>query len=463
MDTEGDNSETLNLPSIEINDQDKAAATLNHENFVGTLSSVVNQLTTASREESKIEEDPTHLPSLHTLDHVIVAEEPAAPPLGTQRENTRKADLKPELKDLKRKTQHSFQHLEAEMSNLETSLEIPLAEMDPEQRTKSAKTVDSADDTDFLQTDRKELNGLEVSQDDSLSSLRKRQKMILPEPRRTWQERAACVFCYLHPRIGHKDFHLTAEMASVSANTLRGWLTKPPLMQKWIPFVENMTAKEVGKTSCSGCSSLLTTLFVGLLLRLDLSHLGVGPEEKVDVKGYQGLISKKNLSLFLIGKGQKRVQNKPRCSKWHEQFLFIKDHIVNAWENGMPLLVRDLRDKLHEKYNHLLTNSTIDQSSEEMKTIRKFFQMYLKVGGKNYPTTVNTLVTRIISRAGYVIKDRVVYEKLPKQWRQKAGDFQQQFQDWFRSVKADCIVCSDETYMGGEEEIFKKRQRVRLL
>lgn len=287
--------------------------------------------------------------------------------------------------------------------------------------------------------------------------------------RKTWDERAACVFVYLHPKLGNKDYQLTGEICKVSSNTLRGWLSKVSLMVKWVCFLDTMTAEEAGK-----------------ILSLDMEKYKVGLSETVDSFCFHETLAKKNATPVRVQKGKKRIQKSPRVSKWHPQFLFVKNILDELWANGKPISLKSIRDAVvvefknpvlklidpvvefpampipkalktlaEEKAKPVIETADVQQRKAEL--MNQFAKKYLGTAGKNYPTLINTFVLRAISRAGYTLRDRCLKKTNSNDWKERFYSFSNDFLMWFKKNNFDSVVLLDSIFMivNQQDEFFR--------
>lgn len=260
-------------------------------------------------------------------------------------------------------------------------------------------------------------------------------------PRKRWEERAACVFAYLHPRIGHKNYHLTSELCRISANTLRGWMSKGFLMAKWVPIVESMTAKDVGK-----------------ILNLNLENMGVDANDMVETAEFRADLIQKNLTPVLIKQGKKRIQSRPRMSKWNQQFIFLQKLLDTAWENGKPITLKLLRELLFKEFQQpegevklpQITQSedvSDKKKDKQQSQLKMFSKRYLANDGKNFPTLINTFVQRGINRSGYTFQDSVLKKIQPLDWRSELDDFKKSFNSLCSSKSIDSVLVIDAMFL----------------
>ena len=95
--------------------------------------------------------------------------------------------------------------------------------------------------------------------------------------RLTWKQRASIVYLYLHKQICNRNLANTASLTGVSLPTLRGWVTNPELMAKWLCFLKKMTAE---------------LAFSHLNLNIKDYPL-VEPDDLVDISEFRNVVSQK--------------------------------------------------------------------------------------------------------------------------------------------------------------------------
>ena len=65
------------------------------------------------------------------------------------------------------------------------------------------------------------------------------------KPTLSWDQKANIVYFHLHPNFANRQTDLTCAVFDIKDSTLRGWLTNPGFVRKWLPAVRMLTPTDV--------------------------------------------------------------------------------------------------------------------------------------------------------------------------------------------------------------------------
>ena len=271
----------------------------------------------------------------------------------------------------------------------------------------------------------------------------------------SWGERSQIIFFHLHPLLGCKELKRTSTLFGINIHTLSSWLTNKRMIPKWFNTVGNMEAGN---------------LIESLPTHIQLQYENVPARSKVDLRRFECIMTAEVeeekeidvLNLNSFGSSMKyfvpyeeetpKTSSKRVCLEssgslgrkrsYVVQEEFILRTLRDRVENGDPMSKKELRDMV---VAHAMPGSL-------------FYMKLCDTALKNYPNYLNKFITRVVERGQFVLKKKIIVEKVPTEWRGRVEGLTTVIRQRFAIGKMNACIAmeplhlrvrlQDATYMG---------------
>lgn len=279
---------------------------------------------------------------------------------------------------------------------------------------------------------------------------RKRSRTIL-----TWIERAAAIFCYLHPQVFNGSAGDAARVIGVSRTTFLGWVTKSGKVkvENWLHLVEELTWGAARKI-------LDFVLFSDIP---DDSRIPDGvlqpyrqfaPDARVlscfsSMGGAaRAAMARRHPSKFTaISKIRKTIHrlatvgegNRYLGRKYDEASLFVSNLVNSRWHGGDPVCMTEVQDLVADHFEKPDVRKHGDNEA--------FWKHHLCEDTVNSRQHLHSFVKRVLKRCNFTTRCHTVSQKVPSDWEAQARQAANDIRTAAIEAKADVILNADQTFL----------------
>lgn len=248
----------------------------------------------------------------------------------------------------------------------------------------------------------------------------------------SWMKKAFKIFIFLHPKLLNRDVPAFEKLLGTKAKTLRGWMYKADLMEKWVPFLENMTYGDVQRARQIPFE-VKNSIEDSSKINLDEFKIKISGEFKIHgSQGQSGQALGKQKDVGLLKGKTKRIvsPNKKKKTLYPDEEQFLVDMIKESLETGRPMTKNDARYFMEKKYRG--TESSFDLAMFGEKSGESTFRMWF---------------SRKLKKYDFSMRSATVSQSLPDNFIEVAKTFCSDFNDWNNKVQPDYLIAADETFM----------------